>query len=87
MCKDDLLARWGGEEFFILFKNTDEDNAIAKVEELRKIIDEYTFSHAKHITANFGLTCAHSSDKSIVCYTEQMKHSTKQKPMVKIESA
>jgi len=60
--RDDLVARWGGEEFLILLKNMDDDNAIAKVEELRKIIDEYTFSHTKHITASFGLTCAHSSD-------------------------
>lgn len=60
--KDDLMARWGGEEFLILFKNIDEESVMAKVEELRKIIDEHTFSHAKHITASLGLTCVDSSD-------------------------
>jgi len=60
--KDDLIARWGGEEFLILFKNIDEESVMVKVEELRKIIDEHTFSHAKHITASFGLTCADSND-------------------------
>jgi diguanylate cyclase (GGDEF)-like protein len=60
--KDDLIARWGGEEFIILCKNIDKKSAIVKVEELCKIIDEYTFTEAKHITSSFGLTFANMDD-------------------------
>jgi len=60
--KDDLLARWGGEEFLIMFKDIDKECVIAKVEEIRKLIDEYTFTEVKHITSSFGLACADMKD-------------------------
>lgn len=77
--KDDLLARWGGEEFLILFKNIDKESVIAKVEELRKLIDEYTFTKAKHITSSFGLTCANIQDtaKSVLQRADEALYEAK----------
>jgi len=77
--KDDLIARWGGEEFLILFKNIDKESAIAKVEELRKLIDEYTFTKAKHITSSFGLTCANIQDtaKSVLQRADEALYEAK----------
>ncbi len=60
--QDDLLARWGGDEFLILLKRTDEEGALRKVEEICKMVDEYSFSHSKNITATFGLACSEKSD-------------------------
>jgi len=60
--QDDLLARWGGDEFLILLKRTDEENALHKVEELRKMVDEYLFSHNEDITATFGIACVEKDD-------------------------
>jgi diguanylate cyclase (GGDEF)-like protein len=62
--KDDLIARWGGEEFLILFKNIEKESIIIKVEELRRLIDEYTFTEVKHITSSFGLAYANIEDTS-----------------------
>ena len=77
--KDDLIARWGGEEFLILFKNIDKESVIAKVEELRKLIDEYTFTKAKHITSSFGLTCANIQDtaKSVLQRADEALYEAK----------
>jgi diguanylate cyclase (GGDEF)-like protein len=54
--KDDLVCRWGGEEFLILFKNTSLDDAIAISYKLRKLIKEYDFSVPRGITCSFGVT-------------------------------
>jgi len=77
--KDDLIARWGGEEFLILFKNIDKESVIAKVEEIRKLIDEYTFTEAKHITSSFGLACANIQDtaKSILQRADEALYEAK----------
>jgi len=45
--QDDMIFRWGGEEFFILFKNMDLANAQKMAEKLRKIIEETDFDGVK----------------------------------------
>ena len=40
--KDDVVARFGGEEFIILFSRTGEDVAYQKAEELRKKLSNIT---------------------------------------------
>jgi len=57
----DLFARWGGEEFVILFSNISLDNAIIKTQEIRKSIEELEHK-AGGITASFGVTQLHSDD-------------------------
>lgn len=49
--KDDIVARFGGEEFIILLPHTGKDLAFEKAEELRKIISELTISD-KDVTAS-----------------------------------
>jgi diguanylate cyclase (GGDEF)-like protein len=58
----DLLARWGGEEFLILLKDTKEDIALSRVESIRKEIESFSFTAIKQLTASFGITCKDSSD-------------------------
>jgi diguanylate cyclase (GGDEF)-like protein len=59
---DDLFARWGGEEFLLLLKHTNIDNALKKIESLRHIIDTYIFKHVGHITSSFGVAYKEESD-------------------------
>jgi diguanylate cyclase (GGDEF)-like protein len=52
---DDIFARWGGEEFLLLLQHTNIENAMKKIESLRKIVDAHTFTHVGHITSSFGV--------------------------------
>lgn len=53
--ENDLLFRWGGEEFVVLLKETDKDQAMIVAEKLRKIIDGRLFQGSIHITCSFGV--------------------------------
>jgi len=53
--QDDLIARWGGEEFLLVLKIDDLQRALDRTETLRKIIDEHDFKHIRHLTASFGI--------------------------------
>ncbi|MEA2018001.1 MAG: GGDEF domain-containing protein, partial [Campylobacterota bacterium] len=52
----DTFARWGGEEFVILFKNTSIKNAKIVSEYIKDRIEENEHKIAGKITASFGLT-------------------------------
>ncbi len=54
--KSDLFARWGGEEFIILFSNTNLHDAMNLAENFRKIIEKLEHKSAGSVTASFGLT-------------------------------
>ena len=61
----DFLARWGGEEFIILFPGTDIENATGVAERLRKTIENTRFLYHKQeigITVSIGVTQAQASD-------------------------
>ena len=52
----DLFARWGGEEFAILFRYTDARSAKTIADKLREKIQENEHPVAGKITASFGIT-------------------------------
>jgi polar amino acid transport system substrate-binding protein len=51
----DYLGRWGGEEFLLIFPQTQDKNAYIITENLRKIIEKYNFSNNIKVTASFGI--------------------------------
>ena len=54
--KTDTFARWGGEEFVILFRETDINSAKTICNHLRVNIEELNHPLAGSITASFGVT-------------------------------
>lgn len=54
--ESDLFARWGGEEFVLLFSNTNLQNAMKLAENFRQIIEKLKHKSAGGVTVSFGLT-------------------------------
>ncbi len=52
---NDILARWGGEEFIILSPHTDRNGAAELAENLRSKIQGHRFSSVGEKTASFGV--------------------------------
>jgi diguanylate cyclase (GGDEF)-like protein len=51
----DTIGRWGGEEFLIIYHNTDLEGAYLFAEKLRQAIEAYMFDEVGYITASFGV--------------------------------
>ena len=60
----DTFARWGGEEFVILFRETDAQSAKIIVQKLKEKIQELQHPTAGGVTASFGIT-EYLEDESI----------------------
>lgn len=58
----DIFARWGGEEFVIIFPNTDINNALEIVERIRIKIANHKFTQAGNVTCSFGVVQLASED-------------------------
>lgn len=58
----DILGRWGGEEFVILFPETPVPQAHKQLESLRQTISQHRFAQIGQITASFGLTHYQTND-------------------------
>lgn len=54
---EDVIVRWGGEEFLIVLETTDAGHACEVAEKLRKIIEEHRMPAIGHssITCSFGV--------------------------------
>ncbi|PHS17050.1 MAG: hypothetical protein COA86_10325 [Kangiella sp.] len=53
---NDILGRWGGEEFLIICPSTNLSKAEMVSEKLRQIIENSNFSPIETMTASFGVT-------------------------------
>ena len=62
--EDDIVARWGGEEFVIIADHTGKEDLIHLVENLQRKIAKVSFSPVPKITASFGLTTYKDGDNS-----------------------
>lgn len=52
---NDILARWGGEEFVLACPNTELSFASQLAEKLRRCIENYNWPHDLPLTASFGV--------------------------------
>jgi len=78
--KNDVFARWGGEEFTVLLTETDVQGAIVVAEKLRRKIAAHDFGEPGHKTCSFGVA-EFSSEKdinSIVYYADKALYQAKE---------
>lgn len=61
--RDDLLARWGGEEFVIVMPQTPVQEACAVVERLRAVLAGVTWPAGLTVTASWGVAQALAPDE------------------------
>jgi len=54
--KNDIIARWGGEEFLIVVSNTSDAMLIDIAEKIREAIESTLFDKVGKITASFGVS-------------------------------
>jgi polar amino acid transport system substrate-binding protein len=76
---NDVLGRWGGEEFLLICKNTKEHEAYLIAERLRKLIEENDFKIRK-VTASFGVSEANkkTSIKDVLAKADIAMYNAKQ---------
>jgi polar amino acid transport system substrate-binding protein len=60
----DVAIRWGGEEFIVLFLETDINRAIILAEKFRQIIEEHIFELIGNKTVSIGITQNIENDTS-----------------------
>lgn len=64
----DMVARWGGEEFLVLFRDIDTSGAALIAERLRKAVSKTHFSHdgqSFQVTITLGLATCRSADLDV----------------------
>ena len=55
----DILARWGGEEFMFIFNDTDEAGAVEALEQIRETLNQAPLNingREFHVTSSFGVS-------------------------------
>ena len=61
--ESDVVARFGGEEFIILFTNTDKNHALAVCEMIKKALEEADMpEHVNNITTSIGVSGVDDGD-------------------------
>lgn len=60
--ENDFFARWGGEEFVLLFDNTSIKGAMLNADKIRMIVESLNHKTAGRITASFGITQLKDND-------------------------
>lgn len=61
---DDILIRWGGEEFILLISVTSQEKSLQIAEYLRHMIETADFEEIGHITCSAGVAL-HRNDENI----------------------
>lgn len=54
--EEDMIIRWGGEEFILVLSVTLIEKAVSIAEKFRKLIESEYFTEIKHITCSIGVT-------------------------------
>lgn len=80
--EQDVVSRYGGEEFMIVLTNTDIETAVSIAERIRKVISQYNFEVGHDVTISIGVKQLQTENMSeLIGETDrllyQAKHSGK----------
>jgi diguanylate cyclase (GGDEF)-like protein len=81
--KNEILGRWGGEEFVLIKKNTDKKTALVELESLRKTIEKHPFKldeESVKLTASFGVSdykCTQQDFKGLFMEADKAMYNAK----------
>ncbi len=56
--QNDVVGRWGGEEFLIICPETEVEGAVELANKLKNIVQDFEFKKVENKTASFGVTCS-----------------------------
>lgn len=59
---NDLFARWGGEEFVLVCRNTKIEQASLIADKIRELIANHEFNDNVHVTASFGVATLNANE-------------------------
>ncbi len=76
---NDVLGRWGGEEFVIICSGVGANSAVRAANKLREMIEQFDFSPAQGLTASFGVTewLPSDSKESIITRADKALYQSK----------
>lgn len=76
---EDMLGRWGGEEFLIITPIEDISVAASLANKLRKIIENFEFTTVGQKTSSFGVSTYHKNDdaKSMIFRADEALYMAK----------
>ena len=78
--QSDIFARWGGDEFLILFHAATWENAHTAARQLQHVISSFSFDSRLRVSCSFGLARVHSHDtldKALIRTDEALYHAKK----------
>ena len=52
----DYLGRWGGDELILLLTDTNLTGAANLAEKLRRLVEDHTFPHSRHLSISLGVS-------------------------------
>jgi two-component system cell cycle response regulator len=70
---EDVISRWGGEEFLILLPHQDATGGVTSAEKLRKATEQGEFASVEHLTASFGVA-AYLPDEEMDAWIARADH-------------
>jgi len=84
---EDILVRWGGEEFAIVLKEAHLKEAVEKAEELRQAVAEKTWPNDVKMTISISVTELHENDnlKSLQARLDDLLYQAKESGRNRVE--
>ncbi len=62
--KSDIVGRFGGEEFIVIYNDTDAKSAVKKAEDIRKSVEKLSQKYQMPITVSIGVTQKRVADET-----------------------
>lgn len=75
----DIIGRWGGEEFLIICRETDKENALKLAQRLRTAVESHSFTGHQNQTISIGVSSfmPKDSDLSMLARADRALYSAK----------